>query len=310
MMEQLSIFDEEIILAAQEPKDKKGREERIKTAFEELLDYSKGRGNPVYIGKKSIPPNAKLYLMDFAKKGWVQLRHDGLQILREYIKFHTVDELIEEYRNSANELLAKPGVCWYKDFLELRNFYGPIQFKEEEDRKQFRIEKDKVTKEVALKLGLDHFMNVPSSRGHQMNSISSKWAKKHVLPVIAEHVIPITDIDEMESFFESHVFCFGRRDWDWENSCSFNVPAYPEFKKFSPTEFDLACLTQAEDEKTVALIFKYMGHSSGWGIMDGRTVIYPHGWSMEKYEESLTEEDLEIIQKDKERLARLHNYKW
>lgn len=304
---QLSIFDEEIVLGANEPQDVKKRKERVSNAFDELLELAKKRGNPIYIGIKNLPSNIKLYLLDFKENGWIEVRNDAIQIKRKYLKFHTVNELVEEYRSSANELLAKPDVCWYKHFLNLRNFFGPIQYKSDQIRNEFYIEKSKVTKELAMKLGLNHFMKVPSSRGHIMNSVSSKWAKKYVLPVIAEHVIPITDINEMENFFKKHAFFFGRRDWDWEKSGSFKVPAYPVFKIFSPTEFNLACLSQAKDEKTVALIFKYMSHSSGRGVLNNRTIIYPAGWSMERYEQSLTDEDKEVIQLDKERLARLHN---
>lgn len=42
-----------------------------------------------------------------------------------------------------------------------------------------------------------------------------------------------------------------------------------------------------------------MSHSSGGGVMNKRTIIYPAGWSMERYEQSLTDEVKEIIQLDK-----------
>lgn len=301
---QMSIFDEEIISILEEPHDNKDYEERVKNAFKELLVFSKKRNNPSFISSKGLPVKIRNYVLDFKKNGWIDTEKSMLQIKEEYINFHTVEELIDDYQISIKSLLSKPNLCWYKDFLQLRNFSGPRRFKNKSDKDRFYNEKSKITKEVALQLGLNHFINVPSSRGHKMSAISSKWARKYVIPTLAKYVIPITDIDKMESFFKNHTFFFGRRDWDWEGLS--NIPAYPTFKAFSPTEFELACLTQVEDENTLKMIFDYLGYATGSGLLENRRIVFPEGWSIERYEESLTEEDKELIGLDKERLKRLH----
>src|SRR5690606_6307513 len=162
-------------------------------------------------------------------------------------------------------------------------------------------QKKRVTKEIAYRLGLEHFKNVPTSRGSKMSSLDSKWQQENVLPLIAKHVIPMMDMDEIEEFFRSHAFFCGR--WDWNSK---GAPPRPEVKGFYPTEFELACLSQATDEKTVKEIFDYMGCSMGSGVSEGKTLIFPDGWSKEKYYESLTEEDKRILEEDRLRLERLH----
>src|SRR5690606_25928488 len=112
--------------------------------------------------------------------------------------------------------LSKPDVCWYKHVLPAINFGPlPIRYKDEQTKQAVIKKKYEIIKDVATILGLDHFLNVPSSRGQKITAFSSKWAKENVLPLVVELVKPINDYDEMQDFFESHIFFFGRRDWDW-----------------------------------------------------------------------------------------------
>lgn len=157
---------------------------------------------------------------------------------REFLDYHTPEEAIENYQIVIESLLNRDKKCWYKDFLSARNNAGPCEFKTEEDRERFSKMKKEVTKEAAITLGLDHFMNVPSSRGHKMNQFDSKWEKKHVIPMIAEKIIPMTDYDDVEEFFKTHSFFCGRRDWTWSKSPT-PTPPYPEYKTVSLSEFDI-----------------------------------------------------------------------
>lgn len=281
--------------------------EQVEQAFKEVQEISKSRGNPYFMGLTSIEAKTRMLFPEFEKAGWIKLRGSGFEILEDYLVYHTVEELINDYRIKSEALLNKPKVCWYGDFLSLRNHHRPIRFASEDDRELYHDEKSKVTKEYALKLGLDHFMNVPSSRGMKMSgNFSTAWSKENVLPIIAEKVIAITDIEEMDDYFRRHVFFYGRRDFDKKGyNKDYKIPPYPEYRSFSPTEFDLACLCQADDQKTVQLIFDYMG--CAYGGIRNKEIIYPPGWSKEVYEDSLTAEDKEVIRLDKERLERLHN---
>lgn len=222
----------------------------------------------------------------------------------QYIDFHDPQELIDVFKKLADERLSNPKICWYKDFLQFGNFFSPIQFKNNEDRKRFAALKYNAMKDIAIRLGLDHFLNVPSSRGTKMNVLSSKWEREHVLPLMIEHILPITEYDEMASFFSSYSFFCGRRDWTWGKH-AIDIAPYPEFKSFSPIYLDIASLCEANDAETVKLIIEYQGCAYGSG---NREVLYPKGWSMEKYQESLTDEDKELIRLDKERLEKLHNH--
>ncbi|RKJ27626.1 hypothetical protein D7X33_42785, partial [Butyricicoccus sp. 1XD8-22] len=124
-------------------------------------------------------------------------------------------------------------------------------------------------------------------------------------------IIPITDFDQMDDFFRTHVFFMGRRDWQEGYRQDFEIPPYPEFKRLSPSYFDIACLCEAEDEKAVKLILDYSGSVYGYSEKNSDlTFLYPNGWSMEKYESTLTDKDRELIRKDKERLKRLHSHKY
>ncbi|GIN91899.1 hypothetical protein J6TS1_49990 [Siminovitchia terrae] len=53
------------------------------------------------------------------------------------------------------------------------------------------------------------------------------------------------------------------------------------------------------------LIFDYVGYMSGGGVTKEKKVLYPSGWSMVRYEESLTGSDRRLIHEDQERLRRL-----
>lgn len=296
-MEELSLFDFDFSGEENSFEDKKA-------VFETLLDYFKELRNPYTMNIEYLPLKVKTYLDNFEAEGWIKIEQNRIEIKHQYIKFHTVEELADEYQAKMDHWLNKPDVCWYNDILQVRNFFGPIRFKDKNDQKAFYLEKNRITKEAAKQLGLNHFINKPSSRGHKMSPFDSKWTKEHVLPTIVEHVISITDIDEMYQFFREHTFFFGRRDWNWDKSPVQTAP-YAEYRAFLPTEFDLACLCEAKDLKTVKLIMDYQGSAFGGDLMN-RKIIYPNGWSYERYEATLTDEDKELIKKDKERLARLH----
>lgn len=281
-------------------------ETKIQEMFVLLQQDFKKTNNPFRKSIKYLPEKLKLYLQYFEDKGWIKIEMGtSVQIIDEYVDWHTPEEVVDTYQEQMETLLLSPNICWYTDVLQLRNFHGPIRFRSNEDRERWYELKKEITKQASIQLGLNHFLNVPSSRGPKMSSLSS-WAKKHVLPIIAEHVISISDYDEMENFFREHSFFFGRRDWDWGKS-TFPLAPYPVFKSFSPTEFKIACFCEAQDQKTVALILEYMGYASGGGIHKDRKVIFPKGWSMEKYNDSLTADDIDLIYSDIERLDRLHN---
>lgn len=280
-------------------------DEELEKSFRELQEWHKERKLPYNLRIKDVPTHLRMDIERFKEKGWIvfnpHYNESTFEIAEEKLLHYTVEELVSEYRKNMESLLQREDVCWYNSILNLRNFHGPIRYKDKETKDEYYRQKNRITKEAALRLGLEHFRNVPSSRGTKMSCLDSKWQKEHVLPLIAKHILPITDIDEMEQFFRDHVFFCGR--WDWNSK---GMPPRVDIKGFTPSEFDLACLCQATDEKTVKEIFDYMGCSMGSGVREGKTLLFPEGWSKEKYYESLTEEDKEILKEDRLRLERLH----
>lgn len=285
--------------------DQKRSEEEVIGAFELLKQEFKKRGNYHCMNKNELPFPVRSLCYCFEERGWIKLEESRVYPRRDLLDFHTADEAIEGYQEAIEKLLNREKKCWYRDFLSVRNFFGPCEFESKEERARFYQLKHEITKEAAMALGLDHFLNVPTSRGTKMNRFSSKWEKKHVLPMIAKRVIPLSSYEDVEQFFQTYAFFCGRRDWVW-GSTNSNIPAYPEYKTVMLTEFDIACLAEAKDEKTISLILSYTGGSWINQYSEKYKILYPVGWSYQKYQESLTCDDLEIIFADMERLDRLH----
>jgi|SRR5690625_3995530 len=282
-------------------------EVKVKEVFSELQDISKERMNGYYIHLDNLPKKMLMYIDKFEKNSWIEKRESGgLYILDEFVKYHTFNELIDEYEDILSKAVAQHNVCWYENILPIVNHAcSPIRYKSEELKELIYQKKEEIIKKVVIDLGLKHFLNVPSSRGLKMTAFGSKWSKENVLPVVIENVKGIDDYDAMKEFFYNNFFFFGRRDWDWGYK---NIAPYPEFKRLMPSYLELAALSEATDSDDIKLIFDHVGYSSG-GRLHEQSVIYPKGWSYEKYKQSLTDGDKELIQEDRERLNRLHNGK-
>lgn len=282
-------------------------EEKVHEKFEELLDVHFKSGNPYYLNLNRVPSDLRPYIDYFEERQWLTTRRkDGFSIERSLLKYPTPADAIDEYQDKIEKALNSPDVCWYKTILPIRNFSSPY-FRTDEEKKRYEEMKREVTEHAATTLGLEHFKNVPSSRGMKVNRFDSKFEKANTIPLIASFVIPITDIVEMRDFFNNHAFYSGRRDENWRSGSSITIAPYPEYKSFTPSEFDLACLCEAEDEKTIALILQYVGGSSSSTFSKYNKVLYPDGWNHTRYMNSLTDEDVISLMEDLARLKRLNN---
>lgn len=302
---ELTLFDFDFTEANNEILSK----ERVSEQFAVLQKLFKKRRNSYFMGLNELPKDMLIYIDEFEKMGWIERRNGGINILNPYLDYHTVDEVVDEFKTMVDHALNQPDVSWYENVLPVVNHGAiPIRVKDEETKKQMYRQQKEIIKEATKKLGLKHFLQVPSSRGHKMNPFSSKWSRQHVLPTVIQYVKTITDYDEMESFFNNHVFFFGRRDWNFGKS-TIPIPPYPEFKRLTPGYFDIACLCEATDDKTIELILEYSGVVFGYSERENGQLkyIYPQGWSMERYESTLTDEDKKLIEEDQERLKKLHS---
>jgi len=232
------------------------------------------------------------------------MRDGGFYILDEFVKFHTTEELINGYEEILWKAISKPDVSYYDNVLPLINSAcSPIRYENDKQREIVYKRKQLIVKDIVTELGLNHFLNVPSARGMKMKLFNSKWIKEHVLPTVINIVKDIDDYDEMEYFFRNNTFFFGRRDWNWGYN---DIAPYPEYKQILPSPLDIAALSEATEDKDIKLILEYVGNASGGSFYSPQDAIYPDGWSFERYEETLTEEDKQLIKEDEERLKRLH----
>ncbi len=303
---ELTLFDFDFT----ESQEEMYSEKRVSEQFAVLQQMFKDRQNSYYMGMGELPREMIVYLDEFERRGWINKRKSsvsdpGINIPDEHLIYHTFDEIIGLYKQQLLQVLKQPNISWYEDILPIGNFgFSPYRYKSEELKEAVSKKKSEITKSIVMDLGLKHFLDVPSSRGNKITAFSSKWSKENVLPMLIEYVIPITDYDEMQDFFLNHVFFFGRRDWDWGKS-TIPITPYPEFKQPMPSYLETAALCQATDAKTIKLIFDYVGYMSGGNVTKGKKVLYPSGWSMVRYEESLTDADRRLIHKDQERLRGL-----
>src|SRR5699024_81529 len=278
-------------------------EESIQEKFKEVQRISKEKLNCYFIGLHEIS-NMLRYVDEFEKRGWIERKgSNGFLIPDKYVDFHTPDEVIDNFKECINQVMQKENLAWYEDVLPVINFASsPIRLKNEEEKKEINKRKKEVIKKTALKMGLQHFINVPKARGHKMYNFNSKWERENLLPLIAKYVIPIQDYDDMEQFFRTQYFFTGRMDW----KTNMSAP-YPDFNRFSPSFLEIASLCEATEQSTVQLILDYSGNVTGGKPEEPSYILYPENWSWERYENSLTDEDIQKIEDDKERLKRLHN---
>ncbi|MFD1362768.1 hypothetical protein [Lentibacillus salinarum] len=285
-------------------------DEKVLEKFKQLQQAFKEKQNAYNMRLEEMPKDLIMYLDEFQKRGWTEKEFgSGINIPDEYLDYHTADELIKEYEEAMNRVLNRPDTNWYNHVLPVMNGKSsPIRWQNKKVRQEVSRAKHEINKKAAQTLGLKHFLEVPESRGKRMKCLDSKWEKKYVIPKIAELVMEITDFDEMEDLFRNHAFFCGRQDWTFGQS-TVPIAPYPEFKRLMPTVFETACLCEAEDEKTIKLILDYMGCATGnlERMNPNIKYIYPDGWSMNKYEATLTDEDIERIIDDQERLKRLHS---
>lgn len=280
-------------------------EENIKRKFALVQQQAKEDRNGYFLPLKSLPENTIMYVDHFVEKGWIERRKNGINILDEHLKYHTLEELVQMYENDMKKVCSRKDVCWYTDVLTVINHSAsPIRIQEEIEEELYYAKKE-ITKKYALQFGLEHFKNKPSSRGHKIGGFS-KWVKKNVLPIITEDVLKLSDYDKIEDYFKKSVFFFGRSDSDKSGYREdYRIPPYPEYYQLWASYLDIASLSQADNEDDIELILEYCGRSSGH-FPDICNVIYPTDYTFQTYIDSLTDEDRELLKNDRERLTKLH----
>src|SRR5699024_3802840 len=277
-------------------------DEKLEEYFYEIQLIFKGNGNGRLLLEEDIQGKIKPFLHYMMEKGWLiySPNKTGYDVHDEHVIYHSVDELIEEYREKIYgtfKLMKEEDMNYYDHLLPVINSCSPpIRWTQNtEKRKQVEIAKKEIVKDVETQLSLQHFLEKPKSRGYQTNPMGTKWAKKNVLPIIIDNVQITEDIEEIKQFFYTRIWFMGRDDW------KSNIhPPYPLYKRIMPSSFQLACLAEAVTSKEVKLILKYANAGFGYTekTSDELEYVYPGDWSYERYMLSLTKDDLNLIRSD------------
>src|SRR5690625_3127915 len=110
-------------------------DERVTEQFKVLQTMFKERRNAYFYGYVDLPNDMMVYIDEFEKRGWIERRGEGINILDQHLKHHTVGEVIGEYKKMLSEVLKEPNISFYEDVLPIINIDGrPIRYKDEEER--------------------------------------------------------------------------------------------------------------------------------------------------------------------------------
>lgn len=288
-------------------------EEEIQEAFALLVQRKKEKGNYYGLSNLEIDDIEKFFPI-FEERKWLK----GQQVRRDLLDYHTVDEVIEKIEDYVDKLLGcidkGEVINWYEHTWKHWDSYIPLDMSENPTlSRQLKSQVYKLTeiysKEIALKLGLKHYMENPKSRSSEMNAFSSKGYQKHFIPYLEQEIVNITDYEEMKKFFDCY-FLVGRRDDFHKSYSNYKVIPYPLFERITLNELEIVTLCQADKSnvKTVLkTMLKHMGKSScGNAGLQYKTVRYTSTFTYQDYLNSLTSEDIVLILEDIQRIESLH----
>lgn len=300
---ELTLFDFDF----SQENDEQYSEEKIKEMFAIVQEYSKQKGNGYYLSIESLPRNVLPYIDTFLESGWIERRGSGINIKDTFLLYHTVDEIIEEFRQCMEAAFKTDKMLWYKDVLPIINYsIRVVRFRSEQEKKECYQKKEKVIKDYAMRLGLQYFKEnqCPDAVGYKTTTFSKKsFFYKNVLPTIVSDVKRLSTYEEVETYFKDRIFFIGRNDGDKK----FKLPPFPEYKAFVPHYLLTACLAEAEEEQDIIMLLEYCGQCL-YGNQDSlyHKAVYPKGWSFERYYATLTDEDKRVLMEERERLMGLH----
>lgn len=284
--------------------------EKTPVTTEELKNWKESvsqifllRGNPVRLSRMELLSSglSEKAIRELSEYGVLEISQSSEKVALYALKddcysYYGVDEVLDALEEEIHQLLITDGKPFYESFQILNFHTWKYPYKRTRANEEYyQTRTAEMMKSFALTLGLEHFLSVPKSRGTKMNRFNSSFAKKETIPKIAEDIIPMTTYDEIKAYFDRHAVFAGRRG---------SVP-YPDYLTVRTSPLILAALVEAKDVKTIALILSYTGGGWARGDESKYQLIYPDGWSYERYMESLTLEDIGLIVDDTERLKRL-----
>ncbi|MED0738991.1 hypothetical protein [Aneurinibacillus thermoaerophilus] len=214
-------------------------------AVKELQKFFKEKGNPVRTQDFSSLSGSTIRLFpELEEKGYIRVVDGMVELKEEYRDYHSVEELLAIFHEVVDAHLAAGGNHYdiYGISTQMSLMYHTPGFSR-------ALEKE--VDEYGIKLGLEHFLSVPKSRGHRMGRADGK-ERRWIVDAVAESVLPLDDWREVKVFFDTHAFYLGQRR-------AADGQLYDDILTFSGRAFKYQCFAQAQDKKTVELILSYMG---------------------------------------------------
>lgn len=262
--------------------------EELSLWTEQISRYYLKRGNPYWYLKSEVVSEGFSYrsLNELIKVGvldTMQSREEVRLSLKEsYRQYESAEKVAGDLEEAVEKALYE-GKRLYEVSWIFSHFYMSGQYNPKEAETYKRLSGE-INKNVAIQLGLEHFINVPDSRGSKINLLSSPFEKNVTFPKIAEDVIPMTEFDEVKAYFKNNIFFCGKKDRnDWP---------FPSLKELILNDFLIACLAEAKDQKTVKLILSHAGGTSPSIYVSRKNVIFPDGWSLERFNSELSADEI------------------
>src|SRR5690625_1162825 len=110
-------------------------DERVTEQFKVLQTMFKERRNAYFYGYVDLPNDMMVYIDEFEKRGWIERRGEGINIIDQHLKYHTVEEVIDEHKEMLSEVLKEPNISFYEDVLPIINSGGTlVRYKDEETK--------------------------------------------------------------------------------------------------------------------------------------------------------------------------------
>ncbi|MDX8367696.1 hypothetical protein [Cytobacillus sp. IB215665] len=271
--------------------------ESLESSFKRLVQWYKEDGNPVRERISYLPSDLRVRLNEFEEEGWIKFenKYTSFSIPNHLKDFYSPDERVDMIIGKMEKLYEDGNI------FDLLKFNSPsCEFATKKDRDEFYLLEKDARKHfakdvVSNKLALQYFTQNESSRGTKINRFSTSLEKEAV-KTLAEEIIPISDIDEIEHYFKTTAFFCG--------ICKTSGQA--EVRVISPILFDIACLCEAKTEKQVKLIISYAGGSSTNLYTTKYRIVYPKSWSTQRYFDELTPELIDVMFSNHDRLCRLY----
>lgn len=281
-------------------------EVEIQEGFALLVQRIKEKGN-YYTLNGVYTKDIEKFFPVFQERGWTDKKNN---VRRDLIDYHSAEEVINNIEEYVDELMNRIDngevINWHNDTWRFWDKFIPCDLDKERNLSQKKREliyfqTRRFKKQIALKLGLKHFLENPESRGSEMHAFESKGYKKYLIPYLENEVAAIKEFDEMQEFFAGYFFA-GRRDEIW-NLKNHKIAPYPVFVQICLNELHIAALCETDEsnvKEVLKLVLKHVGQCSS--SIENVKAKYSPNFTYSDYLDSLSDEDILLIFKDIERL--------